>query len=142
MISERDVIKVFMPFPNEDSGLAVKKHYYICDKIESNDKYLFKCQTKKANLIIKNGGIKKFMNNYYIIRPSSFVPFKRETAVDKQKVFKLQDTTVPKSYLSPEKPSEIPISTYKEIITAIRNRGFRYVEIDKPKFVSLNPDCI
>lgn len=138
MISERDVIKVYMPFPNDISGLALLKHYYICNQNINNDKVLFKCQTQKPNMITKYG-IEGFREKFYPIRSNSLVPFRQDTVVDKEQVFNLQNTTVPRIYLSQEKPSNIPNSIYENVVKEISRP--RRIDIDKVEFVTLNPDC-
>lgn len=138
MISERDVIKVCMPFPNDTSGLALLKHYYICNQNNNNNKLLFKCQTQKPNMITKYGR-DGFREKFYPIRSNSLVPFRQDTVVDKEQVFNLQNTTVPLIYLSQEKPSNIPISIYGNVVREIS--GPRSININKAKFVTLNPGC-
>lgn len=127
-----------MPFPNDISGLALLKHYYICNQNINNDKVLFKCQTQKPNMITKYG-IEGFREKFYPIRSNSLVPFRQDTVVDKEQVFNLQNTTVPRIYLSQEKPSNIPNSIYENVVKEISRP--RRIDIDKVEFVTLNPDC-
>lgn len=139
MIKEQDVIKVYMPYPDIESDLAAYQHYYICNKNINSNKIFFKCQTNKYNMITKYGGWKNFNKKFYTIRTSSFVPFIRDTVVDKEQVLKLSNTIVPLSYLSPEKPSTIPNSIYNLLVSEISTD--HPFEIDKDDFIELNPDC-
>ena len=142
MISEKDVIKVLMPFPDINSDLALIKHYYIWHSNVQNNKVLFKCQTHKATMIAKCGGNKKFRENYYLIRVGNQVPFIRNTVVDKKQIFALNDTMIPKKYLSPEKPSNIPEQIYGDIVKEIitdSNPPIRV--INKEKFIELDTEC-
>ncbi|MTB56610.1 hypothetical protein [Streptococcus uberis] len=138
MISEKQVIKVLMPFPNDVSGLALIKHYYICNKNNSNNKLLFKCQTQKANLIGKIG-IKKFREQYFPIQASTIVPFEHQTVVDKKQLFSLLNTTISRSYLTNR---DIPDSIYNNIVKEILTDGSpKTIEINKVDFIRLNPEC-
>ena len=49
MIDKKDVIRLKIPFPNIDSGLALKSHMYICKKNVNYDKEL-----KIRSLLFKN----------------------------------------------------------------------------------------
>lgn len=83
MIKKRDVLKVKVPFPDIDSGLAKKSHMYICVDEKYQDIYTVKCQTFK-NELLKNPGIK----HYKIVRPSlTDNPFQRPTLLEFNKIF-------------------------------------------------------
>lgn len=137
MIKEQDVIKVYMPFPDISSDLALFKHYYICHENINSNKIFFKCQTSKSNM--RKGGSKRFNEKFYTIRPSSFVPFRHSTVVDKEHVLKLSNTIIPLTCLSPEKPSTIPNSIYGFLVREISTKHL--FEINKDIFIELNPDC-
>lgn len=142
MISEKGVIKVLMPFPKANSDLALIKHYYICHSNVQNNKVLFKCQTHKPTMIAKCGGNKKFRENYYLIRAGNQVPFVRNTVVDKKQIFALNDTMIPKKYLSPEKPSNIPGQIYADVVKEIITDSNPTIRtINKEKFLELNTEC-
>ena len=131
-----------MPFPDVNSDLALIKHYYICYSNVQNNKILFKCQTHKATMIAKCGGNKKFRENSYLIRAGNQVPFVRNTVVDKKQIFALNDTMIPKKYLSPEKPSDIPEQIYEDIVKEIITDSKPAIRtIDKEKFIKLNTEC-
>ena len=142
MISKKDVIKVLMPLPDVNSDLALIRHYYICHSNVQNNKILFKCQTHKATMIAKCGGNKKFRESYFLIRAGDKVPFVRNTVVDKKKIFKLNNTMIPKLYLSPEKPSDIPEQIYENIVKEIITDSKPAIRtINKEKFIKLNTEC-
>ena len=84
-------------------------------------------------------GRDRFREKFYPIRSNSLVPFRQDTVVDKEQVFNLQNTTVPLIYLSQEKPSNIPISIYENVVREITRP--RSINIDKAEFVTLNPAC-
>lgn len=93
-------------------------------------------------MIAKRGGNKQFRENYYLIRAGNHVPFVRNTVVDKKQIFALNDTMIPKKYLSPEKPSNIPEQIYRDIVKEIitdSNPALR--TINKDKFIELNTEC-
>ena len=131
-----------MPFPDVNSDLALIKHYYICYSNVQNNKILFKCQTHKATMIAKCGGNKKFRESYFLIRAGDKVTFVRNTVVDKKQIFKLNNTMIPKLYLSPEKPSDIPEQIYEDIVKEIITDSKPAIRtIDKEKFIKLNTEC-
>ena len=131
-----------MPFPDVNSDLALIRHYYICHSNVQNNKILFKCQTHKATMIAKRGGNKQFRENYYLIRAGNHVPFVRNTVVDKKQIFKLNNTMIPKLYLSPEKPSDIPEQIYENIVKEIITDSKPAIRtINKEKFIKLNTEC-
>ena len=141
MISERDVIKVCMPYPKISSVLALEEHYYICCSNVQNNKILFKCQSKTAALISRIG-VKKYNQDFCTIRNSTLVPFTNDTAVDKNKIFDIQNTLIPLCYLSSPQVKSIPISIYNPIYNQIMHTGSpRTIHILKSQFVSLNPEC-
>ena len=131
-----------MPFPDVNSDLALIRHYYICHSNVQNNKILFKCQTHKATMIAKCGGNKKFRECYFLIRAGDKVPFVRNTVVDKKQIFKLNNTMIPKLYLSPEKPSDIPEQIYEDIVKEIITDSKPAIRtINKEKFIKLNTEC-
>ena len=124
-----------------NSELALMKHYYICCSNVQNNKQLFKCQSKKPALISRFG-IQKFNKDFYTIRTSPLVPFTNDTVVDKNKVFEIQNTTIPVCYLSSSLVKDIPISIYNPIYNQIIVNGHpSMIHIQKSQFVSLNPKC-
>ena len=93
-------------------------------------------------MIAKCGGNKKFREHYYLIRAGNQVPFVRNTVVDKKQIFALNDTVIPKKYLSPEKPSNIPEQMYGDIVKEIITDSNSPIRaINKEKFIELNTDC-
>ena len=100
---------------------------------------MFKCQTHKATMIAKCGGNKKFRESYFLIRAGDKVPFVRNTVVDKKQIFKLNNTMIPKLYLSPEKPSDIPEQIYEDIVKEIITDSKPAIRtINKEKFIKLH----
>lgn len=139
MISERDVIKVYLPFPNVDAQLAKQKHYYICNLNNLRKKHLFKCQRFKPSMLSR--GIKDFGDSYYRVNASPAQPFKQDTVIDKKKVFQLLDTIIPLEFLNPETPKKLPEVTYNSLTTAIQSSSPQIVSIDKKIFIELNQGC-
>ena len=93
-------------------------------------------------MIAKCGGNKKYRENYYLIRAGNQVPFVRNTVVDKKQIFALNDTMIPKKYLSPEKPSNIPGQIYADVVKEIITDSNPTIRtINKEKFLELNTDC-
>lgn len=87
MINKREVINLKLPFPNIDSGLAKKRHMYICKDSKPNYSFI-KSQTFKASILlhVKN----------YIVEPPDLErnPFSKKTLIDLDKEFHINKSVI------------------------------------------------
>ena len=88
---------LYLPFPTISSDLAVKNHMYICiDNSMTKNKELVKNQTFKPALLTR-----RLVKNFMIEEPDlARNPFTRPTLIDLDKVFMLDNTVIPTSYLA------------------------------------------
>ncbi len=83
MINKKDVIRIKIPYPSVNSGLAQAAHMYIC-KESANYKYEYvKCQTLKPYMF-KNGTMRHYCDEQADLNRN---PFEHTTRIDCDKVF-------------------------------------------------------
>lgn len=83
MISERNVVRMRIPFPTISDQLAVQSHMYICNKCVDRHHEFVKCQTIKPYMLRDHTIIHYWDENPDIKRN----PFTRPTRIDCDKVF-------------------------------------------------------
>ena len=126
MIDKKDVIRLKIPFPNIDSGLALKSHMYICKKNVNYDKELIKCQTFKPKLIF-------LLKNFLKEDPNSLRnPFKNTTIIDLDKVI------IPLE-LKTDIKSKVSEDLYNDLLSKCKNPDI--FQIDNMSFVKINYKC-
>lgn len=87
MIETRDVVRLYMPFPDITSDLAVKLHMYICRESHDDSYVYLKCQSLKPSMI----GDPRFV--YYVDEDANSTrnPFRHTTRIDCDKLFGIRD---------------------------------------------------
>ncbi|MGL9742736.1 hypothetical protein [Enterococcus sp. DIV1368c] len=142
MTIEGDVIKLKVPYPNVESGLAKKRHMYVFAERHETGKGLFVCTSKKPKHIKK--GIPPF--NRFEISPEEEgcrvkSPFIKTTLVDCDRLFFLNGISVPMALLT--EPRCI-CKEYLEKILSIRknNKKCEIVTLKSESIISLNPSLI
>lgn len=112
MIKRGDVVALYLPFPTISSDLAVKNHMYICiDNSMTKNKELVKNQTFKPALLTR-----RLVKNFMIEEPDlARNPFTRPTLIDLDKVFMLDNTVIPTSYLA-RRRRNVSEELYEEIL--------------------------
>lgn len=132
MIDKKDVIRLKIPFPNIDSGLALKSHMYICKKNVNYDKELIKCQTFKPKLIF-------LLKNFLKEDPNSLRnPFKNTTIIDLDKIFKINKVIIPLE-LKTDIKSKVSEDLYNDLLSKCKNPDI--FQIDNMSFVKINYKC-
>ena len=133
MIKPGDVVALFLPFPTIRSDLAVKNHMYICiDNCRTKNKELVKNQTFKPVLLTR-----RLVSNFLIEEPDrGRNPFTRPTLIDLDKIFMLDNTVIPTSYLA-RRRRNVSESLYEEILDHLVQP--RLIPLNKAEFVQLNP---
>lgn len=83
MISERNVIRMRIPFPTINDKLAAQSHMYICNKSLGRNHEFVKCQTLKPYMLQNNT-----MVHYWDEKPDiTRNPFTKPTRIDCDKIF-------------------------------------------------------
>lgn len=130
MISVRDVVEMYIPFPGIDADLAVKKHMYICVE-KANSKDFAKCQTfKPIKHLTKNGS-----RGYFLIETADPArnPFTRTTAIEYGKIFCVSDCLIERNNVRC-----ICVSLLNALKKKIKAIGARRVELDSDNLAMLN----
>jgi hypothetical protein len=96
LIDKADVVKMYVPFPDIDSSLALYSHMYICLQ-NGNNKELIKCQTFKPTHILSN-----YPPMLYLIEIPDINrnPFNRKTTIDCDKSFCVSGVLISKRLLA------------------------------------------
>ena len=132
MISKRDVITMYVPFPGIDSTLAVNSHMYICMQ-DGNNKEFIKCQTFKPTHLIKD----KPPYQFIVERPnSSRNPFKKTTTIDCDKSFCISNVTISRDLLAWR---NICTELFDAISNKIKHSAFYQVVLDPKQLSNINP---
>ncbi|EPH65608.1 hypothetical protein [Enterococcus casseliflavus] len=99
MISERDVVKLKIAFPDISSTLAMQKHMYICVLKNPSCKKLVKCQTYKP---LVHSDLSKPPYKYIVERKNpTRNPFdKPQTLIDLDKIFVVSGISLPLSCIT------------------------------------------
>ncbi|MCT0448111.1 hypothetical protein [Lactococcus lactis] len=133
MINKKEVINLKFPFPNIQSGLARKRHMYICK--EDKGKYSFiKSQTFKPSIL-------SHVNNY-IIEDSNINrnPFSKKTLIDLDKEFHIRKTiNISRDALCRRRP-DICDELFKDITHQINCPSHQ--NLDDESIIQLNPDYL
>ncbi|MBD3949638.1 hypothetical protein I4Q36_07135 [Tuanshanicoccus lijuaniae] len=134
MISEMDVVKLKMPYPNISSGLAVKAHMYICKRPGENKETL-KIQSVKNKHRINGYPC----SNYYVLSGSSVDnPCARDSFVDLDKQFIINNIMIPRTLLA---RSALSKSCYYDIIQNIHRSTLQTIMISASDFLRVNTAC-
>ncbi|VQL41918.1 Uncharacterised protein [Streptococcus pneumoniae] len=133
LIKRGDVVVLYLPFPTISSDLAVKNHMYICiDNSMTKNKELVKNQTFKPALLTR-----RLVKNFMIEEPDlARNPFTRPTLIDLDKVFMLDNTVIPTSYLA-RRRRNVSEELYEEILDHLVQP--RLISLNKSEFMQLNP---
>lgn len=135
MISERNVIRMKVPYPSISSDLAVQAHMYVC-RTSTHPKYSFvKCQTLKPYMLVANP-TKHFIDEQ---PDSNRNPFSRTTRIDCDKLFSTEKVNYSDALLTTRR-CDICQELYDNIITELETDGWTDVPINnEAELIRLNP---
>lgn len=121
-----------MPYPNISSDLAVYSHMYICDT-PGTSKHLLKVQSFKN----KHSTEGMPVSNYYeLFANDTSNPCKRDSFVDLEKKFNIEQVRIP---VSLKAKSELSEKHFKNIISKITQ--FNLFPISADEFLKVNFKC-
>lgn len=137
MINKREVCRLKIPFPNIESGLAIKAHMQIC--IDPVKNQFLTCQTARPHLA--KPGRPPF--NYVIEIPDlERTPFQHPTLIDCDKSFELSEQVEvlarAKTALRPDICEEL----FLTLLHKINHDKFRIIKIQLDELETLNPAYI
>lgn len=134
MIKEKNVIRMKIPYPSIDSGLAVSSHMYICRTVKDSYYEYVKCQTLKPYMLYG-----KTMQHFHDEDADiSRNPFLHKTRIDCDKIFsskKVEYDDEMKTQRRPDVCDDVCVKIEKELIAD----GFDNKEMDEEKLKELNP---
>lgn len=135
MIREKDVVELFVPFPNIEANLAVNSHMYICHKSEEGETYLIKCQTFKNYMLTKPIAVHK------VIEPSDIRrnPFLRTSLIDCDKLFYIIGVYIPEKRLT-KRRRDVCTQLFNNVETELLSDNYITITIDSRELIDLNAD--
>lgn len=133
MIEEKDVIRMKVPYPNIDAGLALQAHMYICRRSQGFNYGFVKCQTLKPYMLRSN------VMSHYIDEPADITrnPFRRAFRIDCDKLF----TTSSVCYdddMKTDLRHDVCQDLYNAVVQELNAQGHRLIAINEDILVSLN----
>lgn len=133
LIEEKNVIRMRVPFPNINSGLAARPHMYVCIKSGTQKEFL-KCQSFRPAHLLKHKPPYK-----YLIEPPDINrnPFDNKTTIDCDKSFGIENVIVDKSLIT-SKRKDICDELYKGLKHEIGHNKFIKKHISISPLLSLN----
>lgn len=133
MISEKDVIRMKVPYPSVNGGLALNSHMYICKTVSGSLREFIKCQTLKPYMLLNN-----VMLHYCDEQPDiNRNPFKKVTRIDCDKLFTTNSVKYDlrlKTDLRPDVCEEL----YDDIIKELETDGYKSIKINESELLRLN----
>lgn len=133
MINTKDVIRMKVPYPSINSGLAYNAHMYICARCDTPNYGFIKCQTLKPYML-SSGLFKHFIDEEPDINRN---PFIRTTRIDCDKLF----TTASVKYDDTLKTSARPDvceDLYYDILHELAMDSYDTITIDEIMLKALN----
>lgn len=134
MIERKNVITIKLPFPNINSGLAVKPHMYICYGTEGKMFNFIKCQRIKPKMIFSN----KFRHYIDELPDIKRNPFVYPTRIDCDKMFMTEDVCYDDKLKTSIRP-DISDDLMLEIDSELLCDGYTTYRIRTNDLLQLNP---
>ena len=134
MIRERNVIRMKVPYPSVQGGLAVSAHMYICKEISEQSCSFIKCQSLKPQMLI-SGKFKHYCDEQPDISRN---PFRRATRIDCDKLFFTQNVEYDDG-LKTSGRDDVCEELFNKVTAELKADGYESINIDEDTLVSLNP---
>lgn len=133
MINEKSVIRMKVPFPDVDSGLAMKAHMYVCTKAGSKKEFI-KCTSFKPRHF--NLNVPPYNRITEDVDPSRN-PFSSKTILDCDKSFLAENVVVDTSLLTTKRP-DVCDDLFTEIENKVSHSQFSKKILDTNELMTLN----
>ena len=136
MINAKDVIKMKVPFPSVDSGLAVAAHMYICrSKYETQYEFV-KCQSVKPYMLLPtyNNPIAHYHDEEV---DSARNPFRQTTRIDCEKLFSSKNVTYD-DRLKANNPAQVCNDLFKIIQNKLALSQYKVIPMTEEELIRLN----
>lgn len=133
MINTRDVVRMKVPYPNMDSGLAAAAHMYICKENKGHKYEYIKCQTLKPYMLTEN-----HMRHYCDEDADiSRNPFRRTTRIDCDKLFQTRTVEYADGLKTTLRP-DICLELYNDVLKELYADGYMSIDMDEIGLQDLN----
>ncbi|WP_225750362.1 hypothetical protein [Streptococcus sp. Marseille-Q4154] len=133
MISEKDVVRMKVPYPSISDGMAVASHMYICHKHSGTEYEYIKCQTLKPYMLTRNP-----MVHYHDEQPDiSRNPFTRPTRIDCDKLF-LTTTVHYDDRLKTSNRPDVCEDLFRSVRVELLKDGYSDININEIELKNLN----
>lgn len=133
MINTKDVIRMKIPYPTINSGLAYSSHMYVCMSADKTNYHFIKCQTLKPYMLTRQL-FKHFVDELPDLNRN---PFKRTTRIDCDKLF----TTISVKYDDALKTTlrpDVCDDLYDNIGRELYADGYDTIPLDEDALKTLN----
>lgn len=134
LINQRDVIRMKIPYPGIESGLAVASHMYICKGVNGNLYQYVKCQTLKPGMMSRNM-LKHFVDE---VPDQGRNPFLVPTRIDCDKLF-LIDSVSYDDRLKTQIRSNVCQDLYQTVIKELGKDGYNSILLNGSQLAAINP---
>lgn len=134
LISQKNVIRMKVPFPSISDRLAVQAHMYICGEKELSLCGFVKCQTLKPYMLENE------LFSHYVdeTADASRNPFLRTTRIDCDKLFVTNSVRYDIAMLTPLRP-DVCVDLYETVMYELEKDGYEEININETELVSINP---
>lgn len=133
MINRRDVIRMYIPYPNMNSKLAVQRHMYVCYSASGNDHSFVKCQTLKPHMLFGT-----LVKHYVDEKPDiTRNPFVTTTRIDCDKLFTTSKVVFDDQDKTTNRP-DVSVDVMNDIDKELAADGFVEEVINASDIISLN----
>lgn len=134
MISEKDVVRMKVPYPSISDGLALSSHMYICKTVNSTIREFVKCQTLKPYMLTNNT-----MQHYCDEQPDiTRNPFRRVTRIDCDKLFATSSVRYDLG-LRTDSRTDVCQALYDVVVKELEEDGYTRVGVNETELMSINP---
>lgn len=133
LIKEKDVIRMKVPFPNINAGLALQAHMYICGKEEMPKYGFIKCQTLKPQMLGSR------VIRHYVDEPADLNrnPFSRTSRIDCDKFFVTTSVRYDEK-LKTTSRSDVCDALYDNVKNELAADGYITILVNEDELVTLN----
>ena len=134
LINTKDVIRMKIPYPSINSGLAAKAHMYICKTSDSLRHEFIKCQTLKPSMLGSD-----LIKHYCDEQPDiSRNPFNHTTRIDCDKLFVTNNVRYDIRLRTTARP-DVCQELFSEVLSELAKDGYKENSIDENQLQRLNP---
>lgn len=133
MIKKQDVVRLLVPFPDINSGLASARHMYICHKVVESETDLIKCQSYKNKYFITKKLKHKVIEAANIQRN----PFNHTSLIDCDKLFRFENVCIPEKLLTKNR-RDVCSDLFNNVENELLADGYSTPDVSPKKLIAIN----